>query len=442
MKSILKRFGWLILVVAAAVALWAYAGTRAVAVETAVVGRGRIEQYVTEEAQTQLHAERILTADRAGTLRRITLEEGDPVRQDQEVAAIEDTELELELGMLRDQLQEIGGRLEGVDVPLPKPSEIEAAAERIRQAEAEVERLIKEKEAAEADLAYARREFERTTELHQKGTASEQQLDTARRNLEVARATDEALARQSEAAGIAVDVARLHKRTLDESMQDTAHLHKVYAAQEERVQKQLELLLHEAAIRSPLDGVVLEKYVDSQRFVQPGTQLLKVGDPATIEIRSDILSEEVGVVEVGHKAILVGRAIRGENAVGRVKKIYPSGFTKLSSLGVQEQRVPVLIEFDNSRLKLQPGYELDVKIVVSASEDALLVPAEAVFATAEGSAAFVVERGRARLREVQTGLTGEENYEVIEGLAEGQTVILRPPTDLEHGARVEVATGG
>lgn len=437
MKSILKRFGWLILVVLAALALWAYARTRAVAVETAQVSRGAIEQYVTEEAQTQLDAERILVADRAGTLRRITLEEGDPVRAGQELAAIEDTELELELGMLRDQLEEIQGRLDGVDVPLPKPSEIQTASEQIRQAQAEVERLEKEEEAAKADLAYAQREFERTTELHQKGTASEQQLDTARRNLEVARAGDEALARQLEAARIAVDVARLRRRTLDESMQDTAHLRVVYSAQRERVRKSIELLKHEAAIRSPLDGVVLEKYVDSQRFVQPGTQLLKVGDPDTIEIRSDILSEEVGLIEVGQKAILVGRAIRAGDAAGRVKKVYPSGFTKISSLGVQEQRVPVLIEFDNSRLGLQAGYELDVKIVVAAAENALLVPAEAVFATAEGSAVFVVEGGRARRTEIETGLTGEDHYEVVEGLSEGQTVVLRPPTELEDGARVE-----
>ena len=134
--------------------------------------------------------------------------------------------------------------------------------------------------------------------------------------------------------------------------------------------------------------------------------------------------------------VLVGKPLQKSNARGSVKKIYPSGFTKMSSLGVLQQRVPVLVDFDNSKLGLRPGYELDVKIVVAAKDDALLLPSEAVFAKAEGPAVFVVENGRAQLRTITTGLKGDDDYEVTDGLEPGDAVILRPPSDIGPGARV------
>jgi HlyD family secretion protein len=155
-----------------------------------------------------------------------------------------------------------------------------------------------------------------------------------------------------------------------------------------------------------------------------------------MEIRADILSDEIGRVRPGQKVVLVGKAIRKPDASGVVKKIYPSGFTKVSSLGVRQQRVIVLIGFDNSELNLQPGYELDVKIAVAEKENAVLVPSAAVFATPTGSAALLVKRGRAELRPLAVGLKGEQDYETLEGPGPGETVILRPPSNLKPGSRV------
>jgi multidrug efflux pump subunit AcrA (membrane-fusion protein) len=101
--------------------------------------------------------------------------------------------------------------------------------------------------------------------------------------------------------------------------------------------------------------------------------------------------------------------------------------------------VTVLIEFDNSELELRPGSELDVEIVVDQVEDALLVPSAAVIAAPEGQAVFAVQNGKARLQVISIGLKGKETYEVTEGLGEGDRVIVRPPTDLAEGTRVEAA---
>ena len=437
MKRLLARLGWVALIAALAAGAYVYDKTRSLPVEMGVVSRGPIEEYVTEEARTQLETDRLIAAERAGTVARITLEEGDAVSAGQTVTSLEQKELELSLGMLQDELDEIHARLSGADVPLPKPAEVRMAQERVEKAAMELGRAKEQVDAAQAEMDFARRRFTRAQELKQSGSATEEQFDEAQRGLEVARARLKAAEYELEAAEVAQRIAALGTDLLDQSMQDTAHLHRVYRAQRERVTKMLRLLEQEAHIESPIDGVVLEKMLDSRRFVHPGTSLLRIGQMSTIEVRSDILSEEVGRVRVGQKVLLVGRALPEPPPVGRVKRIFPAGFTKISSLGVREQRVPVLVEFDNSALGLKPGSELDVKIVVASEEDAVLVPGEALFATEDGMGAFVVQEGRAHLREVETGLTGDDYHEVTAGLEPEEVVILRPPRDLEKGQRVK-----
>lgn len=444
MKRMLVRLVWPIVIAVLVVAVYSYGKTRPVAVETAPVRRGRIEEHVTEEARTQLHTERVVTADAQGTSARITLEEGDSVRAGQQLTTIEDTELKLSLEVLRSNVAEAEARLAGADVPLPKQSEIEAAERERQRALEQLETLKQEKKAAEADLKFAEKESRRIKDLFDSGSATDRQHDAAQRDLAVARAGLDALTHRLAAAQTAVEISSLRKQVLLDSMQDTAHMHRVYEAQMGQYHRMIDLIGHRISktkVTSPIAGVILEKYVDSDQYVQPGTPLVKVGDMGSIEIRADILSDEVGRVRVGQQVILVGKAIGKAGATGRVSKIYPSGFTKMSSLGVRQQRVAVLIGFDSSELDLQPGYELDVRIVVAARDDAVLVPSEAVFATAEGEALFVVQDGRARLRPISTGLKGDEFYAVTEGLEPGDVAILHPPRDLEDRRRVAVPEG-
>jgi HlyD family secretion protein len=236
-----------------------------------------------------------------------------------------------------------------------------------------------------------------------------------------------------------VQAAELQVDVLRESMDDTEHLHKVYGARIEQTRREIDLLdrqIARSAIESPVDGIIVEKHVDSERYMQSGAPLITIGVPGSIEIRADILSDEIRRVQVGALVHLTGPALEGLEADGRVKKIYPAGFEKVSSLGVRQQRVPVLVEFDNSQLGLRPGTELDVQIVVDRAEGVLVVPSSAVIAMADGQGVFVVRQDRARQQAIQVGLAGQEMYQVEDGLTEGDRVILRPPTDLEDGARV------
>jgi len=440
MRTALRRFIWLVVLCGIGVLAYLLATARPVQVEAAGVVRGAIEDYVTEEAVTRLHTTRVVTALTFGVASRVQLEEGDRVEAGQVITTIRDTQMQAMLKRSQAQIEEMKGYLEGLDASLPEESEIAAAAARAQAAAMAVEVAAQARQVARSNLELARKEFERAERLEQTGVLSEGDLDRARRDYEVARQEAASAETRHAIAEVEEKIARLQKQVLLESLDDTEHLKKVYGARIEQIDTEMELISEELAkttVRSPIDGVVLAKFWDQEGYVSQGTELLVVGDMDSIEIETDILSDEVRKVRVGQLVRLEGRALGDEPAVGRVKRIYPAGFTKVSALGVPQQRVKVLIEFDNSRLGLGPGYELDVKIVTDAKQDVVLVPAAAVFATAEGMAAFKIVDGRAALVPLKIGTRGEEHWEVVEGLEPGDTVIVHPPGDLEDGDRVK-----
>jgi HlyD family secretion protein len=356
---------------------------------------------------------------------------------------VDDADLRILLKRSRAAIDQTRGRIEGIDAPLPEPSEIDRATRQVEQAREESSALQAREKAAEAELEFARTELQRARELQQKDAASLRALQRAQRDHQVAEARLQAIQRELAATRTAVKAAELQVQVLKESMDDTEHLHKVYGAEIEQTQHEIDLIERQIArstVESPVDGVILEKHVDSRMYLQSGSPLLTIGVLASIEVRSDILSDQIARVQVGQKVYLTGPALderpTSDLPTGRVRKIYPSGFEKVSSLGVRQQRVPVLVAFENSGLGLRPGSELDVQIVVDRAEDALLVPSSAIVAAPVGQAVFLVQDGKARLRPVQIGLTGQEMYQVTDGLAEGDRVIVRPPTDLQHGASV------
>ncbi len=442
MKRLLRKLIWPTIIVAASVAAYLYTRGQPPAVRTSPVVRGTIEEYVTEEAKTRLHVTRLVTALAAGIARRIELEEGDMVEAGQVITTIEDTELRARVDRALAQIEEVKGYIAGIAAPLPEKSEIAAAQKRAESAALAIEVARKNVEVAGANLDLARKELARTQALLEKGIVTRERFEERLRNHEVAQAELDAARLRLTASQAEHGIALLQEETLRESMDDTEYLEEVYGARIEQIRAEMTLLSEELArtrVCSPIDGVVLEKYVDHEGYVSPGTALLLVGDVGSVEIETDILSDEIHNIHQGQKVILVGEALGGETATGRVKTIYPSGFTKVSALGLRQQRVKVLIEFDNSKLGLRPGCELGVKIVTDSRQTAVLVPAAAVFATSDGMAAFRVDGGRAELVALEVGIRGEENFEVTSGLRPGDAVILYPPGDLEPGD--EVSTG-
>jgi HlyD family secretion protein len=196
--------------------------------------------------------------------------------------------------------------------------------------------------------------------------------------------------------------------------------------------------VEEFAIRAPVRGRVLRVMQESEGVVQPGTPLLEIGDPAALEIVVDVLTTDAVEIRTG-APVRIERWGGDATLAGRVTRVEPSAFTRLSALGVEEQRVNVVIGLDGppaAYASLGDGYRVEVGIVVWERSGRLLVPVGAVHRQGDGWAAYVVEAGRARLRSVRIGRRNGTDAEVLEGLREGERVVLYPTDTVEDGARV------
>jgi HlyD family secretion protein len=186
---------------------------------------------------------------------------------------------------------------------------------------------------------------------------------------------------------------------------------------------------------------VLKRLQESEAVVQPGTPLLEVGTLEDLEIVSDLLSTDAVRVSPGDPVIIDRWGGQG-TLDGRVQRVEPSGFMKISALGVEEQRVNVVIDFvtgRDQRASLADGYRVDVRIVVWEKADAVTVPTSSLFRAGEDWAVFVIEGDVVRRRLVRIGQRNEQAAEVLEGLAVGDRVVAYPGESLTDGARVRVA---
>lgn len=197
-------------------------------------------------------------------------------------------------------------------------------------------------------------------------------------------------------------------------------------------------------LTSPIDGVVLERAVVDEQYLSAGATLLKLGSLGELEVEVDILSQDVGSVAVGDEAEILGPAIGPKPVLGKVTRIYPAGFTKVSSLGVEQQRVKVIVAFQPDDLQRLIGtrglgvdYRVRVRIITEQKPAALVIPRSALFRGADGNwTVYVVRDGKAESLQVPVGLMNDEFVEVTSKLAAGDQVILAPETTLKSGDKV------
>jgi HlyD family secretion protein len=297
----------------------------------------------------------------------------------------------------------------------------EAEATRTSAASAEGRARAEERRALDA-LDLARRELARERELEKSGLTSKQAVEvresTARAAEEAARAAAFAVASASAELGRAD--ARLRPDRLDG---------------EGRV----------LSVVAPVDGLVLRRRRESAGVVLAGEPLIDIGDPQDLEIVSDLLSTDAVQVQAGAPVRL--EQWGGDHALtARVRRVEPSGFMKVSALGVEEQRVNVLMDFDNpadASKRLGDGYRAEVRIVIWEAPDVVQVPTGALFRHGEDWAVYLVKsgsggNGTATRTVVKIGHRNGQTAEVIEGLTAGDAVIMHPPDTLTDGVRVNV----
>jgi HlyD family secretion protein len=364
-----------------------------VPVDTVAAARGRLMVTVDEEGETRVRDRYLITAPVAGRLQRIALEEGDPVEQGTVVAQMN---------------------------PLPLDPRVHAeATARVEAAEAAKREADARVEEARAAHAQATREARRMRALGGGGIVAAEAVERAALD-EVSRAKQlEAAQSAARAAEYAVVAARAALLAPGQTSTLT-----VCAEEQEAC----------VALRAPATGQVLRVLEESERVVEFGTPLLEIGDPSKLEIVVDVLSSDAVKVTAGDR-VLVHDWGGEQELEARVRLVEPSGFTKVSALGVEEQRVNVIADFLDPPHALGDGYRLEARIVVW-SGDVLKIPSSALFRHRGRWSVFVVEGGRARRREVEVGHVNSFEVEVAGGLTAGEVVVEHPSDQVDDGTRV------
>lgn len=385
-------------VLVAALLAWGF-WPEPVRVELAVVERKPLTVTIEEEGRTRVMDRYVISAPVDGVTCRVNLEIGDPVERG---------EVLLNISPLASEVLDPRGRARA-------EAAVAAAGAALRSAE---ERAVAE--AAAAELADV--ELARLRPLAERGLVSREALDRAE-----AAARSAAAARQS--AAFEVDVARYELQAARAAVE---HVTEAEDGDLERI-----------PIRSPVDGQVLDVAHECEGPVRTGEALLEIGDPAALEVVVEVLSADAVRIESG-MPVLFDRWGGSEPLRGRVRTVEPAGFTKVSALGVEEQRVRVIIDFTSPTEKwrrLGDGYRVEARFVLWHEDDVLQVPASSLFRRGEAWAVFVVESGRARLRPVTLGQRTGLEAQVVEGLGTGERVVVYPSDAVDDGVRVQPWSG-
>ncbi|HTF35569.1 MAG TPA: HlyD family efflux transporter periplasmic adaptor subunit [Myxococcota bacterium] len=394
-----KRLGAVAAIAVAALLFAWLARPAPIRVDIAKALRGPLLVTVDEEGETRVRHEFVVAAPVSGRLQRIELEEGDSVVEGAVVARIDVAPLD---PRTRAEAQ----------------ARLEAAQAAKREAEAKVAE-------AEAALTQARRAQRRAAELARAGTLS----DRAREEAELSTTSR---AKELEAAQFAShaaehEVERARAALLSGGSDAAASSP---GAGDERGERDTAV-----DVRAPVRASVLRVLEKSERVVAVGTPLLTLGDTRQLEIVVDVLSADAVKVTPGAEVRI--ESWGGEGALrGTVRRIEPAGFTKVSALGVEEQRVNVIIDPVDPPPALGHGYRLEARIVVWEADDVLSVPVSALFRCGTGWCTFVVEGGRARRRELDPGHRSAARVEITHGLRSGEEVILHPTDRVTDGVRV------
>jgi HlyD family secretion protein len=390
----LRRYSRLILVLLVIAAIVAMAmWPQSLEVDVAAVTQGPLQVTIDEDGETRVHDRFVVSAPVAGRLSRIELEPGDAVTRGRTILA----------------------RLTPAEAPLLDPrtrgefgAAVEAARAAVGQAQAERER-------AAAALARAKSTLQRQQALAEAGAIARDDLEAAQTAL---RTAEEA----ARAAEFAVRRAEQEQQVASARLQAPAPGGRMIT------------------VVAPVDGVVLRRVRESEAIVGPGEPLIELGDPARIEVIADLLSTDAVRVRPGADVLI--EQWGGDGPLrARVRRVEPSGFMKVSALGVEEQRVNVIIDFADPAAVakvLGDGYRVEVRIVVWREEKVVKVPVGSLFRRDAGWAAFVVEDGVAHLRSVDLGQRNENEAQILKGLSDGQTLVLHPPDSLADGMRVTV----
>lgn len=406
MRSKFRKFLLFIFAVAIIAAIGWGLIPEPIQVDLAEATRGEIQVTVDEDGKTRIREKYVVSAPLAGRVLRINMDPGDEVEADDTLlATIEPRDPEL---LDARTIAQAEARVQAAQATLDKMEPMleeviaaqqfaEAELKRVRDAAAENSQAVSATEVESKLLAF------RTQAALLRST--QQSKEIARFELAQARA------------------ALMRSRPPSENPPSTESLNGNG---------------WNFPIRSPIDGRVLRVFQESSAIVAPGASLLELGDPTDLEVEIDVLSRDAVKIRPGALAYLEHWG--GNHTLqGRVRLVEPSAFTKISTLGVEEQRVNIIVDLvdpPQERTELADGFRVEARIVIAEAEDVLKIPTNALFRVGDKWAVFRAENGVAREQHVEVGLQNGLEAEIREGLSAGDQVIMHPGDDVVDGSTI------
>jgi HlyD family secretion protein len=390
MTKRLVRFA-LVVIVLGGILVWAFLPA-AVPADFATVQKGTLQVTVEDEGRTRVRDRYVVSAPVPGSMERIELEPGDPVVASKTVVA--------RFAPTDPALLDVRTR-----------AELEARA---RAAESGVGTARAERERIQSELKFAQAELKRSRELVAGGAIAARDLEAAQQQVTTLERALESAEFSVRTAGYQLEVARA---SLTQTRAGSAKTIPLY---------------------SPVNGVVLRLLQQSARVLPTGEPMLEIGDLDDLEVVADFLSTAVVNVKVG-QPVVIDQWGGDKPLRGRVRRVEPSGFTKVSALGVEEQRVNVRIDFEESREvkeRIGDGFRVEARIIVWSKDNVLKVPTSSLFREGTQWAVYKVAGNTAELQIVEVGQRSGLEAEVLSGLAEGDQIVVYPSDAIRPGVKL------
>jgi HlyD family secretion protein len=382
-----------------------------VGVDLAAVEQGPLRVTVDEDGQTRIKERYVVSTPLSGRLLRIGLDVGDAVQAGETVLA----------------------RIQPTDPELLDPRAVAQAEARVKAAEARLSQVQAQLEKASVSYDFAEAEFARADQLADRGAVTPSELEEKRLAMNAAQ-------QDVEAARFAINIARFELELEQAALVRTQGTADRSDSEGEGDAAADDNGSGQFLIRAPISGRVLKLVQESATIATPGLELVEIGDPLDLEVVVDVLSSDAVRIEPGATALLEqwGGA---EPLTARVRLVEPSGFTKFSALGVEEQRVNVILDLvdpPDERSSLGDGFRVEARIVVWEEPDVLKVPTSSLFRNEGEWAVFVVDDGQAKQRTIQIGRQNDLEAQVLSGLEVGARIVTHPGDKLADGVQVFV----
>jgi HlyD family secretion protein len=380
-----KKLYWAIGAAVFVLAIAAFSLNGGTEAETIIAEKGNIQRTVVENGTVNSKAAYDLYTAFGGTVVSLPTRIGQTVKKGEIIAALNNPEISIQVSSIKAQLAQVRSAI---------TSEKGAISE------------------VRIELDAAQKQFEKVEKLYEFGAASQTDYDNARLIVEK-------LQNSMQELNNSINAAREQEKSLSEAL-NTA-----------------ETSSNELIIRSPMEGKLMYLGCDPGQVVMPGTLIASVAASGELEIKVDVLSDDIAEVAEGQTVAITAPVLGDKILTGKVIQVYPQAEEKMSALGVIQRRVPVIIGLDEVE-NLKPGYEVRAAINTVSKENVLVLPREAIRINAENKPeVMIVSRNKIEFRTVETGIYDSEKIEIIKGIDPGEIVIRDAGSSFKEGMKIK-----